>query len=269
MPIWIALVLGAVEGLTEFLPVSSTGHLVLASRALGLTDATASTFDVVVQAGALVAVIVHYRALLGRHILGLVHREPATMRLVAALLAGFMPAAILGVLARKAIKAFLFKPLPVALALFVGGVVMIVVDRWARRRTEAPIDRLEDVTPVHGLWIGLAQCASLWPGTSRAMSTIVGGQLCGLSTATAAEFSFLLAIPVLTAATMLDAAKDGAALVATREAQLALLVGLLTSFLVAWAVIATFLRFLRARGLAPFGWYRMLVAVAVLVWMRR
>ena len=268
MPIWIALVLGVVEGLTEFLPVSSTGHLVLVTQALGLSGDAGKTFDVVIQAGAVVAVVVHYRALLMERVGGLVHREPEAMKLFSNLAVAFAPAAVVGFIFRKAIKARLFAPLPIAAALFVGGVVMIAVDRWSRARTPR-ITKLEDVGIKEAIAVGVAQVFSLWPGASRAMTTIVGGQLCGMSTAVAAEFSFLLALPTLGAATMFDAAKGGSALVASSQSQIAVAVGLVTSFLVAWAVIAAFLRYLRRFGLAPFGAYRMLLAIAVFLWLKR
>jgi undecaprenyl-diphosphatase len=268
VPLWIALVLGVVEGLTEFLPVSSTGHLVLVTQALGVSDDAGKTFDVVIQAGAVVAVVVHFRALLMERIGGLVHREPEALKLFSALAVAFAPAAVVGFLFRKAIKAHLFAPLPIAAALFVGGVVMIVVDRWSRAR-KPRIEKLEDVGIKEAIVVGVAQVLSLWPGASRAMTTIVGGQLCGMSTAVAAEFSFLLALPTLGAATMFDAAKGGSALVATSQSQIAVAVGLVTSFLVSWAVIAAFLRWLRTRGLTVFGVYRMALAIAVFLWLKR
>ena len=271
MPLWIAAVLGIVEGLTEFLPVSSTGHLILVGHALGVEGDASKAFEVVIQSGAMVAVIVHYRRLLAERVLGLVRREPAAIKLAGALLAAFVPTAIAGLLLRKAIKAYLFKPIPVVAALIVGGVAMIVIERALARKTlpeGADGTKLEDVGMRRGLMVGLAQCLSLWPGTSRAMCTIVGGRLTGLSTRVAAEFSFLLAIPVLGAATALDLAKSGKELIATRDAQLGLAVGFVVSFLVAWAVIALFLRFLRTRGLEPFGWYRIAVGLVVLVSIR-
>jgi undecaprenyl-diphosphatase len=268
MPLWMALVLGIVEGLTEYLPVSSTGHLILVSHALGLHDEATKTFEVVIQSGAVLAVLVHYRTLLGLRVKGLFRQDPDALRLLGALLSAFVPTAIAGLLLRKAIKARLFGPLPVAGALIVGGVLMVVLERLLSKRSLAPIDRLEQVDAKRGFLIGVAQCLALWPGASRAMCTIVGGQLCGLTTAVAAEFSFLLALPVLGAATVLDLYKGGRALFATGEARAAVLTGFVVSFLVAWLVIGLFLRFLRSRGLALFGWYRILlggVVLAVLV----
>lgn len=268
MPIWIAIVLGVVEGLTEFLPVSSTGHLVLVSQALGLADDASKTFDVVIQAGAVLAVVVHYRKLLVERVGGLVHREPEAMRLFTALFVAFVPAAIVGLAFRKAIKAHLFAPIPIAAALFAGGVVMLLVERWRKNRVPR-ITSLEEVSHKDALFVGLAQILSLWPGTSRAMTTIVAGQLCGMTTSVAAEFSFLLALPVLGAATMLDAMKSGGDLVRTSQSQTAVAAGLITTFLVSWAVIAAFLKFLRKRGLVPLALYRIALAVVVFLWMER
>jgi undecaprenyl-diphosphatase len=265
MPLSIAVLLGIVEGLTEYLPVSSTGHLILAGHWLGLGDddpATAS-FEIVVQLGAILAVVAHYRALLGERIRGLATRDPASRNLVVALAVAFVPTAVAGLALRKTIKAHLFGPLPVAIALVVGGVAMIVVERVRARRATKGEDGLDRVTPARALAVGLGQCLSLWPGASRSMCTIVAGQLAGLSTGTAAEFSFLLALPTLGAATLYEAYKARHVLV-PHVGVVSLAAGLVVSFLVAWAVIATFLRYLRARGLEPFGWYRVVLGALVL-----
>jgi undecaprenyl-diphosphatase len=213
--------------------------------------------------------------------------DPRAVRLLTALAIAFTPAAVMGLLFRKIIKANLFGPLPVALALALGGIAMIVIERviksrrtpersegagafeTARRtpeRSEGAIpggdEGLEHVTSARALAIGLAQCVSLWPGASRAMCTIVAGQLSGLSTATAAEFSFLLALPTLGAATLYEAFKSRHELASVGAANMA--IGLLVSFFTAWAVIASFLRYLRTRGLEAFGWYRIVLSVVVL-----
>ena len=267
MPLLVAVLLGIVEGLTEYLPVSSTGHLVLAGHLLGLRDGdpATSSFEIVIQLGAILAVVAHYRALLLERARGVLARDPVALRLVAALAIAFAPAAVMGLLFRKAIKAHLFGPVPVAGALIVGGVAMIVVEGLRARAGAKGDDGLERVTPGRALAIGLGQCISLWPGSSRSMCTIVAGQLGGLSTATAAEFSFLLALPTLGAATIYEGYKARHELLADGGAA-ALGVGLVVSFFVAWAVIATFLRYLRTRGLAPFGWYR-IAAGLVTLWI--
>jgi undecaprenyl-diphosphatase len=264
MPVSIAILLGIVEGLTEYLPVSSTGHLELAGHVLGLPDnAATSSFEIVIQLGAILAVVVHYRVLLSDRLRGLFHKDAASIRLALALAIAFAPAAGVGLLFRKAIKEHLFKPLPIAAALIVGGILMIVTERIRASRGVHGEDGLDRVTPQRAVAIGLGQCFSLWPGSSRSMCTIVAGQLSGLSTATAAEFSFLLALPTLGAATTFEAYKARTALMA-HGGTVTLAVGLVVSFLVAWAVIASFLRYLRARGLEPFGWYRIAVGVFAL-----
>lgn len=261
----VAALLGVVEGLTEYLPVSSTGHLILVGHFLGETGDTAKSFEIVIQLGAILAVVVHYRALLGARVAGLFTRDPKAIALGTALVTGFLPAAVFGFLLSKTIKKHLFGPIPVAVALLVGGVVMIVIERVRKARRLEPEDGLEHVTPRRALLIGLGQCVSLWPGSSRSMCTIVAGQLTGLSTATAAEFSFLLALPTLSAATLYELYKGRHELMAPGLG-VELAIGLVVSFGVAWAVIAGFLRYLKHRGLEPFGYYRIVLAVVVF-WM--
>lgn len=267
MPPTLALLLGIVEGLTEYLPVSSTGHLVLAGHWLGLRDddPATSAYEIVIQFGALLAVLVHYRSLLAARTRGLFARprDAASIRLLVALAVAFAPTAVAGLALRSTIKAHLFGLKPVAIALVVGGVFMIVFERSRAARGLTGEDGLERVTPLRALAIGIGQCFSLWPGASRAMCTILAGQAVGLSTATAAEFSFLLALPTLGSATAYEAYKSRAAL-AAHIGGTGMAVGLAVSFLVAWAVIATFLLYLRRRGLEPFGWYRIVVGVVAL-----
>jgi undecaprenyl-diphosphatase len=259
----IAALLGLVEGLTEYLPVSSTGHLILVSYFLGSESEASKSFDIVIQLGAILAVVVHYRALLASRVRGFVTGEKDARGLALALLIGFLPAAVLGLLLRKTIKQHLFGPLPVAVALIVGGLVMIVIERMrAARGVEGEIG-LEHVTPRRALAIGLGQCFSLWPGASRSMCTIVAAQMSGLHTSTAAEFSFLLALPTLGAATLYELVKARSELM-TSLGPSQLVVGLVVSFVVAWAVIAGFIRYLRRRGLEVFGYYRILLAIVVL-----
>jgi undecaprenyl-diphosphatase len=273
MPLLIAVLLGIVEGITEYLPVSSTGHLVLVGHLLGLDEADPATasFDIVVQLGAILAVVVHYRALLGERAKGLLSGDRASRDLLVALLVAFAPAAVLGLLLRKAIKARLFGPLPVAGALVVGGLAMIVVERLRARSIarggDPGAEGLHSVSPRRALAIGLGQCFSLWPGTSRSMCTIVAAQLSGLSTATAAEFSFLLALPTLGAATLYEGFKARHVL-ASGVGLPALATGLVVSFFVAWGVIASFLTYLKRHGLEPFGWYRIVLG-AVVLWALR
>ena len=267
MPLYVALILGIVEGLTEFLPVSSTGHLVLVDHWLDAGEAHAS-FDIVIQLGAVLAVVIHYRKLLAERVAGLVRGDAIARRLLVALVLGFLPVAIVGLFLRKAIKAHLFGPTPVAIALIVGGVVMIAIERWLRTRKGPPLlDGLEHITPKRALLIGIGQCAALVPGTSRSMSTIVAGQLVGISTATAAEFSFLLAIPALGAATVFEGINARHELLASGGGA-TLAIGLVTSFFVAWLALAAFLAFVKKRGIEPFGYYRIILGIAVLVLVR-
>lgn len=267
MSLWVAAVLGLVEGLTEYLPVSSTGHLVLVSHLLGLHDETSKSFDIVIQLGAILAVLIHYRTLLAQRVSGLFQREPKAVTLFSALVAGFIPAAVVGLLLRNWIKAHLFGDATIAWAFIIGGIVMIGVESWRAKRSDKGLVGLEHVTAKLGLIIGLGQCVSLIPGASRSMSTIVTGQLCGLSTATAAEFSFLLALPTLGAATLYEGFKSRHELVSS-IGPASLAAGLVVSFFVAWGVIATFLAYLKRRGLGPFGWYRIAIGLVVL-WIMR
>lgn len=268
MPLWVALVLGIVEGLTEFLPVSSTGHLIIADRLLGGGSDASPSFDIVIQLGAVLAVLLHYRTLLLERAAGVLRKDPVALRLLAALVIAFMPVAIIGLLLRHAVKEHLFGLVPVAIALIAGGVVMIVVERWLRAHPERPVlDGLEHVTPRRALLIGIGQCAALWPGTSRSMSTIVTGQLTGLSTATSAEFSFLLALPALGAATVFEGWKARHELLAGGGG-MPLFVGLVTSFFVAWAALASFLSYVKRHGVEPFGYYRIVLGVAILLFLR-
>jgi undecaprenyl-diphosphatase len=266
MSLTVAALLGLVEGLTEYLPVSSTGHLILVGHWLGQQGEASKSFEIVIQLGAILAVLVHFRKLLGERLAGLFKRDPAALRLGGALVVGFVPTAVAGLVLRKPIKAHLFGPAPVAGALIVGGLVMIAIEIWRRRSDRRGLDGLEHVTLPRALAIGVGQCFSLWPGASRAMCTIVSGQLAGLSTATAAEFSFLLALPTLGAATLYEAYKARHELGGLGAGPM--VVGMAVSFVVAWAVIAGFLRYLKSSGLVPFGVYRIVLGAAVL-WLLR
>jgi undecaprenyl-diphosphatase len=262
-----AILLGILEGLTEFLPVSSTGHLVLLGETLGHNDDAAKTLEIAIQAGAILAVIVYYRAILVDLVRGALRRDPDQLRLLTALLVAFVPAAGVGFLFHKWIKRALMGPAPVAAALIVGGLVMIAAHYGFRSR-RAQVDQLGGVTPQRALIVGLCQCASLWPGFSRSMSTIVGGQLAGLDARTAAQFSFLLSIPVLGSATAFDLLKNGDALLSMEGGVIALACGLVAAFAVSLAVIAVFLRYLDRVGLAPFGLYRIALGIVVLLVVR-
>lgn len=267
---WIqAAILGAVEGLTEFLPVSSTGHLILAARAMGLSGAAVDAFEIVIQAGALLAVVWLYRGRVAELLQATVKPHPRGRALLLKLVVAFLPAAILGFLTHSWIKANLFGARPVAAALFVGGAAILVIEAWRRRRAAAPrYDSVDDFPVRVALLIGLAQCLSLWPGTSRALATMLSALLLGATPVAAAEFSFLLALPTLGMATLYDFVKNHEALLGPGLGGPApLLIGLAVAAVVAGIAITSFLRYLTRRGLVPFGWYRIALAVAVFVFL--
>jgi undecaprenyl-diphosphatase len=264
LDIWTtAVILGIIEGLTEFIPVSSTGHLIVAGNLLGFVGDKASSFEVAIQLGAILAVAVLYR----HRFVGLIpNRDYPVFRPTSALQgwAGLWrislataPTLVAGYLAHDLIKTHLFTPGAVAWALAVGGVGILIAERFVSRR---PSRSLEDLTAVQALGIGLFQVLSLWPGTSRSAATIVGGLLLGLDRKGSAEFSFLIAVPVMVAASGYDFFKMTAALTPDELARLA--VGFSVSFFVALMAVATFIRLLSRWTLAPFAWYRLVAAPA-------
>jgi len=262
---WLAAaILGIVEGLTEYLPASSTAHIDLAGHWLGVAGVPGfASFDIVIQLGAILAVLVHYRALIAERLRGLLRRDPVAVRLWLAIGAAFMPAAVVGLILHRLILRYLFGLTTIAVAFVIGGAVMLVVEAWRKRSQRTWRDGLEQVTPLDGLWIGLGQCFAMIPGTSRSMATIVPGQLRGLSTATAAEFSFLVGLPTLGAATLYEGLKARHELVAYAGAA-SVFIGLAVSFVVALVVIAGFLRYLKRRGLEPFAYYRIALGALIL-----
>lgn len=257
----IVLVLGVVEGLTEFLPISSTGHLILAGHWLGYVGEEASIFEVVIQVGAILAVVWEYRTML----LGYVRApgQPVTRRFLANMLLAFLPAAALGFLFHDAIKARLFGPVPVAVALVVGAVAIVAVEKMRLRPRSSSVDGMD---ARQALAIGLAQCAALFPGFSRAAATILGGLLAGLDRPTAARFSFLLAVPTLLGAAVLDLAKGLGSLAPADLAWMGL--GLVVSFVSAWLAVRWFLRFVSHHSLVVFAWYRVALGAVVLLLVR-
>lgn len=259
-----AIILGIVEGLTEFLPVSSTGHLILTSALLGLEGCAADAYLIVIQFGAIAAVAVHYRQRLLAVLRGMMGKDKDGKKLALHLFLAFLPAAVVGLLFDDVIEEYFFSSLTVGIALVVGGVLMIVAERPPIARPPRR-EKLEDLTPVDALLVGCAQCFALWPGMSRSMSTIVGGQLRGLSTPLAADFSFLLALPTLGAATCYSALKNREELLAMDGGLPVMAAGMVVSFLVAWAAIAWFLKVVKKIGMTPFGWYRIAVGILVVV----
>lgn len=276
MELWQAVILGLVEGITEYLPVSSTGHLIIASSLMGLdrpeVKDSLDAFEIVIQGGAILAVTGLYWSRIVQMLRGLAGRDSAGLRLFVNLVIAFIPSAALGFLLSKQIKAHLFYVGPVTSALVIGGVYMMAIERW-RERTPGH-RRIEEVTYGQALLIGVLQCASLIPGTSRSMMTITGGYVVGLPARAAAEFSFLLGLPTLTAATLYSLYKNVQESRAGAHPNLiehlgvgAVVVGVLVAAVSAAAAVKWLVGFLGRHGLAPFGWYRIaLAAVLVALW---
>ena len=258
-----AALLGLVEGVTEFLPVSSTGHLILVADWLDFwSQEKREVFEIAVQLGAILAVCWEYRVVLTRVILDL-PRTRAAQGFALNVVVAFLPAAVLGLLFGKLIKAHLFNPVTVASALIVGGVVILWAERVQRLRPRGVVTETAAMTTRHALLVGLAQCLALVPGTSRSAATVVGGLFTGLSRQVAVEFSFFLAIPTLFAATLYDTYKHRGVF---EPADLPVFgVGLLVAFLSALLVIRAFIRYVGRRDLTPFAWYRIAFGALVLV----
>jgi undecaprenyl-diphosphatase len=257
-----AVILGLVEGATEFIPVSSTGHLIVVSEWLGQVDERAKTFDIFIQLGAILAIVWLYRARLARAVASARH-DPASRRFFLNLAIAFVPAAAIGFLTHDWIKQRLFNTPVVAAALVLGGIVILLIERWAPR-TRFP--EVTDVPQFTALGIGVAQVLSLVPGTSRSGATIMGGYALGLSRRAATEFSFFLAIPVMFAATLYDLAKASGTLSPGDFPFFA--TGFLVSFLSALVVVKAFLTYVSHHSFAAFAWYRIGFGVALL-WLGR
>ena len=260
-----AVIQGIVEGLTEFLPVSSTGHLILVSGLLGLNDEKGKVFDIVIQLGAILAVCWEFRVRIGRAFAGLA-TDPVQQRFAANLFVAFLPAAVVGLAFQKQIKAYLFNPTSVAIALAVGGLVIFAVERWYSRRGAPRVMTMYDMTWRDALKVGIAQCFSLIPGTSRSGATIMGGMLFGLSRAVATEFSFFLAIPVMFAATGYELVKNRALLSAGDLETIA--VGFVVSFVFALIAVKALIRYVASHDFRVFAWYRIALALVVLAYFR-
>jgi len=260
---WQALILGLVEGLTEYLPVSSTGHLILAERALGLdASASAHAFAICIQAGAVVAVLGLYAARVRAMLRGLVGADGGGLRLALCVLTAFAPAAVVGVLFDEKIEQYLFGLWPVVAAWFVGGAAILLVARLRPARERGAGAELEALNWRLALVIGLCQCLALWPGTSRSLATIVGGVLVGLRLGAAVEFSFLLGLLTLSAATGYKGLSHGAELV-NDYGWGALGIGFATAFVSAWASVRWMVGYLERRGLELFGYWRVGLALSV------
>jgi undecaprenyl-diphosphatase len=259
-----ALILGIVEGLTEFLPVSSTGHLIVVGSLLNFTDEHAKTFDVVIQLGAILAVCWEFRHRIGTVLAGL-PSQPSARRFAFNVIVATIPAIVLGLLFERAIKAALFSPVPVAFALVVGGVVIL----WAEARQRARgalaprVQSIDDLSALDALKVGLAQCFALIPGMSRSGSTIIGGMLFGLDRRVATEFSFFLAIPIIFGATGYELYKDWHLLSADALGSFTL--GFVAAFVSAFACVRWLLRYIAAHDFTPFAWYRIGFGLLILL----
>jgi len=255
-----AAVLGLVEGLTEFIPVSSTGHLILVGDWLNFTGPSSKTFEIFIQLGAILSVVWLYRDRVFRVPLE-ARRDPVSRRLLLNLLIAFLPAAIIGLLAHDEIKRVLFGPLPVAIAMFAGGIVILIIELSA---PTTRVSEVEGMTPRLALGVGLAQVLSLFPGVSRSGSTILGGYVLGLSRRAATEFSFFLAIPVMLAATIFDLLKSRADL---HAADIPIfVVGFLVAFASALVIVRGFLGWVGRHSFVPFAWYRLALGVVLLAY---
>lgn len=254
-----ALILGVVEGLTEFLPVSSTGHLILAGDLLGFNDERGKLFEIVIQCGAILAVCWEYRVRLLSVLAGLT-TERAAQRFVLNIAIAFMPLAVLGLLFGKVIKAHLFQPVPVALAFIIGGFIIL----WAeRRKHEITVQTVDDMGWRDALKLGLAQALALIPGTSRSGATIIGGLFFGLSRKASTEFSFFLAIPTLFAASAYQLYKERALLSVDDLGMWA--VGFASAFVSAFLCVRWLLRYIASHDFTIFAWYRIAFGIVVLL----
>ncbi|MDK2954974.1 MAG: undecaprenyl-diphosphatase [Desulfovibrionales bacterium] len=257
---WQASLLGVVEGLTEFLPISSTGHLILVGHWLGLDGPVAAAFDVIIQLGAILAVVVLY----WKRFWGLVKPQPGYrftgVRGLLLLFLTSLPASLLGLATHSAIKKYLFGPQTVAWALAAGAVMIFVVEavHWRARKRS-----LDDITPGFALGVGFFQCLALWPGFSRSAATIMGGMILGARREVAAEYSFIAAVPIMVAATGYDFVKNFGVFGGSDLAMLA--VGFVVSFFAAWAAVKGFILLLSKLSLRPFAWYRLVLAAIVLL----
>jgi undecaprenyl-diphosphatase len=286
LPLWKAAVLGLVEGITEYLPISSTGHLIIASSLMGLdadpaTKRAVDDFNIVIQAGAILAVVGLYRKTVLRMLLGVLGKDGPGFALFVNLIIAFIPAAVIGLLLDDWIEARLFRLGPVLAALLVGGVFMIVLDVWRKGRFSPPkfhttgTNDVFDLTPKQAAIVGMMQVFAMWPGMSRSMMTITGGVIAGMTAKCAAEFSFLLGVLTLCAASaykllknLLHAHKTDTPNMFETLGVVPVLVGIVIAAISAALAVKWLVGFLTKHGLAPFGWYRIVLAIVlgVLAW---
>lgn len=262
MSVWEALLLGVIEGVTEWLPVSSTGHLTVSQELLGVDGEAANTYAIVIQAGAIVAVVSLYRARFVCMVAGVRGRDPQGRRMLLALVLATAPAALVGLAFDDAITARLFGPWPVVAAWFVGGLAILALTHWRRDRPPTDGAPLDDLGLMNALVIGCAQALALWPGVSRSLVTILAATALGLSVPAAVEFSFLLGFVTLGGATLYAALSSGAAIIDAFGVA-APLGGLAAAFVASVAAMRWMVSYVARRGLEVFGWYRITIAALV------
>lgn len=254
MTITQTIIIAIVEGLTEFLPVSSTGHMILASAAMNIhDDEFVKTFEIFIQLGAILAIALMY-----------IKRFLQGINIYLKLLASFIPTAIIGLMAYDYIKAYLFNPIVVSVSLIIGGIILILIDKRVVN-TETKVEEVEDITYKNAFFIGLFQCLSMVPGTSRAAATIIGGVFNGLNKKQATEYSFLLAVPTMFAASGYDLIKTDLIFTSHQIAMLGL--GTVIAFITAWIAVKIFLKFISNHGFTAFGYYRIVLGVLFLIFM--
>ena len=256
-----ALILGLVEGLTEFLPISSTGHLIIVSDLLGTNDEKGKVFDIVIQLGAILAVCWEYRARFAKAFAGIAS-DAVQKRFAVNLFVAFLPAALVGLAFQSKIKQYLFNPVSVAIALIVGAIVIFAVEAWYRKHGAPKVNAVDEMTWKDALKVGLAQCFALIPGTSRSGATIMGGMLFGLSRQAATEFSFFLAVPIMFAATGYQVVRYRALFSAEDIAPFA--IGFVVSFIAALIAVRALIRFVASHDFRGFAWYRIALGLLVL-----
>jgi len=257
-----AILLGIVEGLTEFVPVSSTGHLILATELFGYDAAQWAVFNVIIQLGAILAVVVLYWKTFWKAGMGVLRREPEGLRFARNLLVAFIPSAILGKLFKHQIDVMLGTPAIVGWALIAGGIAILVIEKAAKPGPDVGVADLPLKTVIG---IGLAQCLAMIPGVSRSGATIMGAVALGIDRKTAADFSFFLAVPTLTGATVLQLARHHDQL--TGGMALNIVIGAIVSFIVAIVVVKAFVAYLKKHGFGLFGWYRIVAGAVALAWL--
>ena len=256
------ILLGIIEGLTEFLPVSSTGHLILAGELLGFTGEGSAAFKIAIQLGAILAVLVAYRQRFWTVGKGLLRADPPAIAFTRNIVIGFLPAMIIGAVAYKGIRALLESPTTVAVALIVGGVAILLIERMVKT---VKVESVEAMPLRTAIAVGVMQCVAMIPGVSRSGATIMGALLMGVERKTAAEFSFFLAVPTMMGATAYSLWKDRAIL--TFDDMNAIAIGLGVAFVVALVVVKAFVAIVGRFGFAPFAWYRIVVGVGALLWL--